>query len=161
VKIRGYRVELGEIEAALAKLPAVREAAVVARDDERGTKRLVAYVVPGEGAAASASALREGLGASLPEFMVPSAFVFLDRLPLTPNGKVDRRALPAPALEAAAAFVAPSNPIEELVASVFADLLKLPSVSAVANFFELGGHSLLATRAVARVRELFGVDLPL
>jgi amino acid adenylation domain-containing protein/non-ribosomal peptide synthase protein (TIGR01720 family) len=156
VKIRGFRVELGEIEAALRQAPGVAECAVVARDDS-GDLRLVAYVVGG----ADAEALRALLRRDLPEYMVPAAFVRMDALPLTANGKLDRRALPAP--EAAAAgdgFVAPRTPAEELVASIWAEVLRVERVGATDGFFALGGHSLLATRVVTRVRQVFGVELP-
>src|SRR6185436_14206108 len=136
----------------------VADCVVVAREDVPGEKRLVAYVV-GD---VEAGALREHLLRELPEYMVPSAFVFLDALPLTPNGKVDRKALPAPEYAADAdRYVAPRTPVEELLAGIWAEVLGLERVGVEESFFELGGHSLLATRVVSRVRELFGVDLPL
>ncbi|HEX2080075.1 MAG TPA: amino acid adenylation domain-containing protein, partial [Longimicrobium sp.] len=157
VKIRGFRIELGEIEAALLEHEAVRECAVLAREDA-GEKRVVAYVV-GE---ARAEALRAHVRRSLPEYMVPSAFVALDRLPLTPNGKLDRRALPAPELASAEEkYVAPRTPVEEVLAGIWAEVLRLERVGVTESFFELGGHSLLATRVVSRVRTVFGVELPL
>ncbi|MET0395626.1 MAG: amino acid adenylation domain-containing protein, partial [Longimicrobiaceae bacterium] len=162
VKVRGFRIEPGEIEARLAEDPAVREAVVLAREDPAfgmpGEKRLVAYVV-GE---ARAEALRARLRQSLPEHMVPAAFVFLERLPLTPNGKLDRRALPAPELASAEdRYVAPRTPVEDVLAGIWAETLRLERVGVEDGFFELGGHSLLATRVVSRVRDLFGVELPL
>ncbi|HYH47350.1 MAG TPA: condensation domain-containing protein, partial [Thermoanaerobaculia bacterium] len=160
VKIRGFRVEPAEVEAALARHPAVREAVVVARE-MAGGKALVAYVVAA-GAAPTAAELREALGTTLPAYMVPSAFVALKALPLTPNGKVDRRALPEAVRQGPAEeLTAPRTPIEELLAGVWAELLGLERVGADDSFFDLGGHSLLATRAVSRVRELFGIELPL
>src|SRR5262249_35377679 len=125
VKIRGYRIELGEIEAALGEHPAVREVVVLAREDDPGNKRLVAYLALNREACDLVAELRQILKQRLPEFMIPSAFVTLDRLPVTPNGKVDRRALPAPEWTAAA-FVAPRTPIEGAVASIWAELLKVP-----------------------------------
>ncbi|MEP7122426.1 MAG: non-ribosomal peptide synthase/polyketide synthase [Byssovorax sp.] len=162
VKIRGFRIELGEIEAVLDQHPAVREAVVLAREDAPGEKRLVAYLVC-DGEAPKASDLRVFLKEKLPDYMVPAAFVTLAALPITENGKVDRRALPAPdaAVVEARAHVAPRGPVEEGIAAIFAEVLKLPRVSARDGFFELGGHSLLATQAIARIRAAFGVELPL
>jgi len=160
VKIRGFRIEPGEIEAALGEHPAVREAVVLVREDEPGERRLVAYTVPA-GDAVPASALRAHLRERLPEYMVPSAIVAMETFPLTPNGKLDRRALPAPEGAEGEAYVAPRTPAEELVAGIWAEVLKRERVGARDGFFELGGHSLLATRVVARVREAFGVEVPL
>ncbi|MBW3655446.1 MAG: amino acid adenylation domain-containing protein, partial [Gemmatimonadetes bacterium] len=158
VKIRGFRVELGEIEAALRQQPGVAACAVVAREDVRGDRRLVAYVV----GAADADALRAGLRRTLPDYMVPSVFVTLDQIPLTPNGKVDRRAIPAPETAAGEdSYVAPRTPVEEVLAGMWAELLRLERVGVAESFFALGGHSLLATRLVSRVRALFGVEVPL
>ncbi|HEX2190629.1 MAG TPA: amino acid adenylation domain-containing protein, partial [Longimicrobiaceae bacterium] len=158
VKIRGFRIEPGEVESALSAHPAVREARVVVREDVPGEKRLVAYVV-GE---VEAEEVRAFLRGSLPEYMLPAAFVFLDALPLTPNGKVDRKALPAPELASAEEkYVAPRTPVEEVLAGIWAEVLRLERVGVEDGFFDLGGHSLLATRVVSRVREVFGVELPL
>ncbi len=164
VKVRGFRIELGEIEAALDQHPAVREAVVMARVDGEGDARLVAYVVAGA-AALPAAELRTFLEDRLPEHMVPAAFVALAALPLTSNGKVDRRALAdvAPGVEATAApdYVAPRGPVEEALAEIFGELLAIPRVGAHDGFFDRGGHSLLAAQAVARIRAVLGVDLPL
>ncbi|HZG42551.1 MAG TPA: amino acid adenylation domain-containing protein, partial [Longimicrobium sp.] len=158
VKIRGFRVEPGEVEAVLRAWPGVREAAVVVREDVPGDRRLVACVA-GE---VAADEVREHLRGQLPEHMLPAAFVFLDALPLTPNGKLDRRALPAPDLAPAEeTYVAPRTPVEEVLAGLWAEVLRLERVGVHDSFFELGGHSLLATRVVSRVREVFGVELPL
>ncbi|HZB47369.1 MAG TPA: amino acid adenylation domain-containing protein, partial [Pyrinomonadaceae bacterium] len=164
VKLRGFRVELGEIESTLSEHPSVRECVVVALEDAGGDKRLVAYVVAGEGATPAADELRAFVKTRLPEYMMPSAFVFLDALPLTPHGKIDRRRLPAPAASRASTgprFVAPRTATEEVVANIWADVLKLERVGVDDNFFESGGHSLLATQAVSRARAAFGVDVPL
>ncbi|WP_052519231.1 amino acid adenylation domain-containing protein [Archangium violaceum] len=174
VKVRGFRVELGEIETALAKHPEVSEAVVVARDDGASGKQLVAYVVPnsplpsGEGRGEGATGpglnpeeLRTWLKQTLPVHMVPSAFVRLEAFPLTPNGKVDRKSLPAPELEGVGAeYVPPRTALEELVAELWASLLGVRRVGAHDHFFELGGHSLLATRLVSRLREVLRIELP-
>ncbi|WP_116121188.1 non-ribosomal peptide synthetase, partial [Archangium gephyra] len=163
VKVRGYRIELGEVEAALSRHPAVGEVVVVAREDAPGDKRLVAYAVAKPGYELEAGELRGWVKETLPEYMVPSAVVELKALPLTPNGKVDRKALPAPELSEAREedFTAPSTSAEEKLASIFEEVLGLERVGARGDFFELGGHSLLATQLVSRVREAFGVELPL
>jgi amino acid adenylation domain-containing protein len=163
VKLRGFRVEPGEIEAVLCQHPSVAEAAVVVRTDGGGQKCLVAYVA-GEQQTPPAAALREHLKAKLPEHMIPSAFVALDRLPLTPNGKVDRKALPAPAAadrEAGRDYVAPRTPEEEIIAAIWQKVLGVRRVGITDNFLQLGGHSLLATQVMSRVRRALGVALPL
>lgn len=164
VKIRGFRVEPGEIEVALNSHPAVRETVVLAREDEPGRKRLVAYIVLAEGSAPTVSELRTLLLATLPDYMVPSAFVFLDALPLTPNGKVNRKVLPVPDQsrpELERAYVAPRTALEEVVAECWATVLGLERVGVHDDFFELGGHSLLATQVIGRLREVFPAELPL
>ncbi|HXU46220.1 MAG TPA: condensation domain-containing protein, partial [Thermoanaerobaculia bacterium] len=161
IKIRGFRVELGEIEAALHRHPAVREVAVIDREDIPGQRRLVAYVVPEPEAGAGAGdnlarSLREFLSTRLPAYMVPAAFVRLDALPLAPTGKIDRRALPAPAPEATPAAgegTPPRTETEALLARIWADVLGLPRVSVHDNFFELGGDSILSIQIVARAAE--------
>jgi amino acid adenylation domain-containing protein len=156
VKIRGFRIEPGEIETVLLTHPAVREARVLAREDEAGDPRLVAYIV-GD---AAAETLRAHLRYSLPEYMVPAAFVTLDRLPLTPAGKLDTHALPLPDYAGALAeYVAPRTPVEARLAEIWADVLQVDRVSAAANFFELGGHSLMIMRLTAQLRTAFGLDL--
>src|SRR6185312_13204263 len=157
VKIRGFRIELGEIEAVLGAHPAVRECAVVAREDVPGTRLLAAYLVLREGAAGDLEALRSAVRAKLPEYMVPQSLVVLPSLPLTPNGKVDRRALPAPdrsRLATAAELVAPRNPVEEALAAVWAEVLRRDGIGVHDNFFELGGDSIRTIQVVSRSRKL-------
>ncbi|MBW4635043.1 MAG: amino acid adenylation domain-containing protein [Iphinoe sp. HA4291-MV1] len=164
VKIRGFRIELGEIETVLAQDPRVRETVVVAREDDLGDKRLVAYVVPNQEQPLTVEELRSFLKEKLPEYMVPSAFVTLDALPLTASGKIDRRALPAPTQarpELEKTFVAPRNHTEETVARIWAEAFRIDKVGVHDNFFDLGGHSLLVTQIVFQLREVFQVDLPL
>ena len=164
VKVRGFRVEPGEVEAALRAHPAVRAAAVVAHEDSPGERRLVAYVVPQGGAGPSASELRGFLRGRLPAHMVPAQFVALDALPKTSTGKLDRQALAAPDRdrpELDSAFAAPSTPIEQAVAELWAELLKVERVGVHDSFFDLGGHSLLATQVISRTRDAFGVEVPL
>ncbi len=160
VKVRGFRIEPGEIESVLRTHPGVGAAVVVAREDSPGERRLVAYVAA-DGEPPSAEALRERLRASLPEHMVPSAFVVLHELPLTPNGKVDRGALPAPkAAGPDGAYRAPRTPTEEALAEIWAAVLQVERVGVEDDFFTLGGHSLLATRMVSRIREALEVEVP-
>jgi amino acid adenylation domain-containing protein len=190
VKLRGYRIELGEIETALLVCPNVRAAITLLREDVPGDQRLVAYVVPGgvravreppvqgvseQHSDADAAVLisdprslipdlRRSLQAQLPAYMIPAAFVLLDALPLTPNGKVDRKALPAPdgtRPDHATTYVAPHTAEEQLLAQIWADLLRQDRVGLNDNFFDLGGHSLLATQVIARLSVAFGVKLPL
>jgi amino acid adenylation domain-containing protein len=160
VKVRGFRVEPGEVEAALLRHPALREAAVVVREDAApgmpGERRLAAYVVPADGAAPDAAELRAFLAASLPEHMLPAAYVAIEGLPLTPNGKLDRRALPAPEAPSGREHVAPRTATETAVAGIWAELLGVERVGIHDNFFELGGHSLLLVRLHARLLERFG-----
>ena len=163
VKVRGFRVEPGEVEAAVNAHPAVREAAVAVRG-EGAERRLAAYVVFAAGVAVTVEALRADLAARLPEYLVPSDWVVLEALPLTPTGKVDRRALPAPAADerpAAPGDEAPRGPVEELLAGIWAELLGGRRVRRTDSFFALGGHSLAATRLMSRVARVLGVELPL
>ncbi|QSQ23764.1 non-ribosomal peptide synthase/polyketide synthase [Pyxidicoccus parkwayensis] len=156
VKLRGFRIELGEVESALLHHPAVREVAAVVREDAPGDRRLVAYLVAREGQSLDTAALRSLLTQTLPEYMVPSAFVRLEALPLNPNGKLDRKALPAPAatqLASGGAFVAPRNEVEERLASIWSALLGVPRVGIHDNFFALGGDSIISLQVVARARQ--------
>ncbi len=164
VKLRGFRVELGEIETALLKHQNLSDAIVIVHEDDPGNKRLLAYVVAQDADAPSATSLREFIAKSLPNYMLPSAFVILEKLPLTSNGKIDRKALPLPddlgnILETE--YVAPRNELERDLARIWAQVLKLERVGIHDNFFNLGGHSLLATRIVSHIREQMKVELPL
>ncbi|MCE9671221.1 non-ribosomal peptide synthase/polyketide synthase [Myxococcus stipitatus] len=160
LKIRGFRVELGEVEGVLARHPSVREVVVVAYQ-EAGENRLAAHVVPGSQPGPTPAVLRAFLRERLPEYMVPSSFTELEALPLTPNGKVDRKALPEPVPEAHEGSAAPRNGTEELLSSIWADVLRTERFGIHDRFFDLGGHSLMATQVVSRVREVFGVELPI
>ncbi|MDA3136904.1 AMP-binding protein [Pseudomonas syringae] len=157
VKIRGLRIEIGEIEAALAKHPAVHEAVVTAREDVPGDKRLVAYYTQSaEHTAVDIETLRSHLQQQLPEYMVPAIYVLLEAMPLTPNGKLDRKALPAPDAQAliSRGYEAPQGEVETLLASIWADVLKVEQVGRHDHFFELGGHSLLAVKLIERMRQV-------
>jgi amino acid adenylation domain-containing protein/FkbH-like protein/thioester reductase-like protein len=156
VKLRGFRIELGEIEAQLVRHEQVSAAVVIAREDIAGEKRLVAYVVRASDPGPTVEALRAHLTCSLPEYMVPSAFVVLEALPLTPNGKLDRRALPAPELGAYVTrqYEAPRGEMEEVLAGVWQQLLRIDRVGRNDNFFELGGHSLLIVQMLDRLRRV-------
>jgi acyl-CoA synthetase (AMP-forming)/AMP-acid ligase II/acyl carrier protein len=163
VKVRGYRVELREIEANLGLHPAVAAAVVVAREDAPGDRRLAAYVVPRNGDVAAAE-LRAFLRERLPDYLVPAAFVTLESLPATPSGKVDRRALPAPERlrpESDGAYVAPRTAAEETIAAIWGEVLGLDRVSVADNFFNLGGHSLLLPQVMHRLRSAFQMEIPL
>jgi acyl carrier protein len=160
VKLRGHRIELGEIEAVLVQHPAVRECVAVVRDEGSGDRRLVAYVVPTS--ESTPSDLRAFLKQRLPEYMLPSAFVTLERLPLTPNGKVDRKALPIVKTtrpDLAAQWVPPRDLVEETIAAIWREALQLDAVGVQDNFFELGGHSLLAVKVHGRLQETFEREL--
>lgn len=165
VKIRGFRIELGEIETVLATHEAVRESVVIAREDVPGDKRLVAYIVlDGDAVDQALNDVKQFLREKLPAHMLPSFYVNLEALPLTANGKVDRRALPAPErqhTDATDSYVAPRTPVEELLSSIWADVLQVERVGVQDDFFELGGHSLLATQLISRVRLTFGVEVPM
>ena len=167
VKIRGNRIEIGEIEARLRQHESVRDVVVVARDEEQGDRRLVAYIVAGDeinGDAALFQSLRGFLLERLPDYMIPAAWVRLEKLPLTPNGKLDRKALSdpgEPTSYAGESFVAPRSMIEEVLASIWRRVLNLERISRESHFFMLGGHSLLATQIVSRIRESFQVEMPL
>jgi len=164
VKIRGYSVELAEVEATLLGLDDITNAVVVARPRADGIEALVAYVVPAGRNALTGSTLRRRLSATLPDYMIPAAFVLLDKLPLIGPGKVDLRALPDPGLERPAldtAFILPRDAAEQAIADIWRDVLSMDQVGIHDNFFELGGDSLQAGRVVARIAECFHVDVPL
>ena len=165
VKIRGFRIELGEIEARLREQDNVGETVVVAQDGPTG-KQLVAYVVPAEGSLANETQLREtlrrALKTHLPDYMVPAHFMFLAQMPLTPNGKLDRKGLPEPDTSLLQqAYVAPETELEQQIAAIWADILRLPQVGLNDNFFEVGGHSLLAIQITSRVQADLGLEVPL
>jgi amino acid adenylation domain-containing protein len=166
VKIRGFRIELGEIEAQLLRHPAIREAIVAPCDTASASTVLVGYIIVNKennGDAPTNAELRSHLKQSLPDYMVPSAFVTVDSIPLTPNGKVNRKELPVPDLQTCttAAFVAPESQTEKGLAGIWCEVLQLAKVGIHDNFFEIGGHSLLATQLVTRIREVFQLELPL
>ena len=162
VKVRGFRIELGEIEAVLSCHESVHDAVVLAREDAPGDRKLVGYVMLRQGAECGAKELQEYLKQKLPEYMVPAVLVFLPQLPLTPNGKVDRKALPVPEQESTAFdFVGARNPVEEVLAGMWAEILGMERVSVERNLFEMGAHSLLVTQVVSRVRKAFSVEPPL
>ena len=166
VKIRGFRIELGEIEEVLMTHPTVQTAAVIAREDKPGDKRLVAYFVVDQKSdhEPTTSELYSFLKEKLPEYMVPSFFMMMEALPLTPNGKINRKALPAPEQgrpELGRAFIAPRTPVEQLVADIMAQVLELEKVGVHDDFFELGGHSLLGVKLQSRIRGTFEIELPL
>jgi amino acid adenylation domain-containing protein len=164
VKVRGFRLELGEIEGVLREHPEVTEAVVIASDDEFGGKRLVAYVVAPRRSNLSIEELRAFSRDRLLDYMIPSAWVFLDKLPLTRSGKMDRRALPEPeesATDVIPGQSAPRTPVEQIVTTIWAQVLRVDDVSLASNFFGLGGHSLLAAQVISRLNEAFKIDLPL
>jgi acyl-coenzyme A synthetase/AMP-(fatty) acid ligase/acyl carrier protein len=159
IKLRGFRIELGEIETILERQPGVRQAVVIVREDTPGDQRLTAYMVALDRGSVAVDMLREALAAKLPDYMVPAAYVFLDKFPLTPNRKVDRKALPAPTASTttrSANYVPPRTNSEKQVAAIWELLLDNQNVGVTENFFDLGGHSLLVIRLQARLRQQFG-----
>jgi acyl carrier protein len=163
VKVRGFRIELGEIEAVLARHAGVKQALVLARENEQGEKRLLAYVVA-QAKELTGEDLREHLKQELPDYMVPQAIAILAKFPLTPNGKIDRNALPEPEQATAKrAYIAPRTETEKKIAEIWADVLRrqIDTISIDDNFFDLGGHSLMATQVVSRIRERFSLAIPM
>jgi amino acid adenylation domain-containing protein len=163
IKLRGFRIELGEIEALLAKHPNVSNNVVMLREDAPGDKRLIAYVIPKDGAPASAD-LRMHLRSQLPDYMVPAVFVFMDEFPLTPNEKIDRKALPVPEQnrpELNRSFVAPRDDVERHLVKMWETVLGVQPVGVADNFFDLGGHSLLAVKVFSQIEKQMGKKLPL
>jgi amino acid adenylation domain-containing protein len=162
VKVRGFRIELGEIEAVLGHHQGVQDAVVIVREDTPGDRRLVGYVILRKGVQCNPKELQEHLKQKLPDYMVPAAFVVLERLPVTPNGKVDRKTLPIPEMDTETQdFVAARKPVEEVLAGMWADILGVEKVSVEGNLFEMGAHSLLVTQVVSRIRKAFSVEPPL
>jgi hypothetical protein len=164
VKLRGYRIELGEIEMAVRRHPSVQDVVGLCREDVPGQKEVVAYIVMAKGVSNNGSLLRTYLRKQLPEYMVPSLFVFLESLPLTPNGKVDKRALPEPGIADRThgmTFVLPYTVLEEILVQVWQEVLEIEQIGIHDNFFELGGHSLLASKVIARLRERLELDISL
>lgn len=164
VKIRGVRIELGEIEKSLAENPAVKGNAVIAWEKDNGNQYLVAYIVPQDGIAPDINEVRKSLRNKLPEYMVPSLYVFVERLPLNPNGKLDRKALPAPDIASASKnsnYVAPQNEIEKTLADIWKEVIGVDEIGVHDNFFEIGGHSLLLVQVHSRMKEVFKRDFPL
>ena len=164
VKIRGFRIELGEIEAVLAEHPHILNVVVIVREDNLEDKRLIAYIVPQVQTTLTQSEMRQFLKQKLPEYMIPSAFVFLAKFPLTPNGKIDRRALPTPEQirpEPEETFIAPRNELEQQLTKVWEAILGIKSIGVTDNFFDLGGHSLLAVKLFAQIEKTFRINLPL
>jgi len=163
IKVRGFRIELEEIEATLGQCPTVRRSVITAASDSSGEKRLIAYVVTEDERATTVDELRDFLQGKLPDYMMPSIFVMLDTLPLTPNGKVDRRALPSAeglTHDLQEGYIAPRTLVEDALAGIWGELLGVERVGMHDDFFDLGGHSLLATRLISRVRERFQIELP-
>ncbi|MEE4186789.1 MAG: amino acid adenylation domain-containing protein [Gammaproteobacteria bacterium] len=161
IKVRGFRVEPGEIEMRLLAIPGILQSAVILAPAAAGEARLIAYVVPAAGAGVTAAMLRARLQDELPDYMIPAAFVTLDAMPLTPSGKLNRAALPAPVWAAADTYVGPATPTESALQLIWADLLGLEQPGVQDDFFALGGHSLLATKLVSRIRDEFGIELAL
>ena len=162
VKIRGYRIEPGEIEAVLTQHDEVKQCAVVVREEDGRGKQLVCYYVGVEGEPVSGKELKKHISERLPEYMVPSLFVHMEKLPLTPNGKLDRKALPSPTVdESQREKTEAGSPVEEIISGIWSEVLRVPEVGVEENFFELGGHSLLATQVISRIREVLEVEVPL
>jgi amino acid adenylation domain-containing protein len=162
VKVRGFRIELGEIESVLLSQQGVKQAFVLAREENGQEKQLAAYVVADREAGVTGQQLRETLRSRLPDYMIPSSLMILDRLPLTSNGKIDRNALPKPGSnEKQKPYIAPQTPTEEALAGIWMELLRTPQISSDDNFFDLGGHSLSGTQVISRVREKFRVEVAL
>ncbi|RIK32674.1 MAG: non-ribosomal peptide synthetase [Anaerolineae bacterium] len=164
VKIRGFRIELGEIEAVLNSHPNIRQAVVVAREDKPGDKRLAAYLISQTEYRPDVGELRQFIKLKLPEYMIPSSFMFLEEFPMTPNRKVNRKSLPAPVVhqgESKRSLTLPRNEVEKAIADLWTSVLGISDLDIYDNFFDLGGHSLLATRVIARIRDQYQIDLPL
>ena len=164
VKIRGFRIELGEIESALSQYPSMNDNVVIVREDTPGDKRLIAYIVKKENQNTDIAQLRQYMKTKVPDYMVPSAFVFIDQFPLTPNGKIDRKVLPAP-FEAeensTKEYIEPQTEIEKKLAAIWSEVLKLNRIGIDENFFEIGGHSMIAVTLMIKIEKELGIRLPL
>ena len=163
MKIRGYRINLGEIEATLVQHQDVRQAVVLAREDRLEDKRLIAYIVSELNHKSTSRELRGFLKTKLPDFMIPSYFIFLDALPLTPNGKVDRKALPAPdsiSCHPERDFIAPRDNIELQLVQIWEEILNVRPIGVTESFFDIGGHSLLVMRLISQIKSKFGKNFP-
>ncbi len=161
VKVRGYRIELGEIESVMSEHPGVRESVVIAREEQPGDKRLVAYIVPSNGVLPDAVEIKKYLKTKLPDYMIPWAFVMLDEMPLTPNGKVDRKVLPAPEGEvyARGVYEAPAGEVEEILSGIWSEVLNITPVGRNDNFFDLGGHSLLIVKVHRKIKKILKKEI--
>ena len=162
VKLRGNRIEVGEIETLLLRHPQIKESVVLLREDQPGNKRLVAYAVTKDGQSIDIETIRQMLKVNLPEYMIPSAFVFLTEFPLNTNGKLDRKSLPAPECRSylQKEFVSPRDEAEEAVAKIWCEVIGVDKLSVHDDFFELGGNSLNGVQITGRVKQLFGLDVP-
>lgn len=164
VKIRGFRIELGEIESALTQWKTIKDNVVIVREDTPGDKKLVAYIIKKDQGETDLAELRQFLKTKIPEYMVPTAFVFIEQFPLTPNGKIDRKVLPSPqevAPQEAKAYAEPKTEIEKKLAKIWEDVLKVPRIGIDENFFEIGGHSMLAVTLMVKIEKELGTRLPL
>ncbi|MEW6735979.1 MAG: amino acid adenylation domain-containing protein, partial [Acidobacteriota bacterium] len=162
IKVRGFRIELGEVEAALSECAEVREAVVIVREDVPGDRRLVAYLVSIDGKAIATTLVREQLKHKLPEYMIPSAYVMMEKLPLTANGKLDRKTLPMPenlSSQVEAGYLPPRNDVEQRLVTIWQEVLKIRNIGICDNFFDLGGHSLLMAQVHDKIRKVFSTNI--
>ena len=164
VKIRGFRIELGEIESAISQFSTIKNNVVIVREDTPGDKRLVAYIIKGEAEEIDIAELRVFLKTKIPDYMVPSAFVFIEHFPLTPNGKIDRKVLPSPVesvQQQAKSYIAPDTETEKKLAEIWSEVLKIKQIGTDEDFFEIGGHSMVAVTLMVKIEKQLGIRLPL